>query len=211
MFAALALLCLTSLRLRASPTISWSGIRDVSLGIGTGEYSRFFDLNDDGVDDFVLQHDNGTMSFAPESGNFAVMTSITIPAGTFERYRPMPEGTEVGETLASPYLWSGAEDHLVNYKWSDIADELVGVGPWVDVANGLLGISFDIDGATHYGWIRMSNSDPFNLVVNDWAWETEPGVGIALGAIPEPSSLAMFLAGCGTILGVRLFRKRSRG
>ncbi|MBN2891521.1 MAG: T9SS type A sorting domain-containing protein [Bacteroidales bacterium] len=45
-----------------------------------------------------------------------------------------------------------------------------------------IGVKFDIDGATHYGWIRVDvASDLTSLDVIDWAYDSYPGVGILTG------------------------------
>jgi hypothetical protein len=51
-----------------------------------------------------------------------------------------------------------------------------------------MGLAFNISGATHYGWIQYSYSYPtpgagVTLTIKDFAYESEPGVGIIVGAI----------------------------
>jgi len=49
----------------------------------------------------------------------------------------------------------------------------------------------------HYGWIEMSldDSDLYTLTIHSWVYETQPGVGITFGVVPEPSTWALFLIG----------------
>jgi hypothetical protein len=46
----------------------------------------------------------------------------------------------------------------------------------------VLGVSFQAEGETHYGWIRMSDVSETTFVVHDWAYETQPDVGIVAHA-----------------------------
>ncbi len=69
---------------------------------------------------------------------------------------------------------------------------------------GYLGAEFDIAGDTHYGWLEISSLDGVPYIdVLSWAYESEPGVGILAGAIPEPSATAMLLAA-----GLLILRRR---
>ena len=66
-----------------------------------------------------------------------------------------------------------------------------------------LGYRFLIDGNTHYGWVQVDvSADLLNATITGIAYETTPGLGIAAGAIPEPTSLALLAAGAGA-LGLR--------
>jgi hypothetical protein len=67
------------------------------------------------------------------------------------------------------------------------------------------GIEFEIDGATHYGWFLVRTGTlTVNLQIEEWAYESEPGVPIRAGAIPEPSG------GILAVLGALLLAMRRR-
>ncbi|MEQ9455031.1 MAG: PEP-CTERM sorting domain-containing protein [Phycisphaeraceae bacterium] len=66
-----------------------------------------------------------------------------------------------------------------------------------------LGYRFQIDGNTHYGWVQVDVSENLeNAIITGFAYEATPDLGIAAGAIPEPTSLALLAAGAGA-LGLR--------
>jgi hypothetical protein len=78
--------------------------------------------------------------------------------------------------------------------------------------HGYLGVSFLIDGSTHYGWVEVTANSTLEIVLNQWAYEDTPTNGILTGAVPEPTTgflmlLGLFLAG----MGLRFGRRRRRG
>jgi hypothetical protein len=159
---------------KAAGSIWWSGERDVVLGLGPGMNITPFDLDGDETDDFGFRNYEATMSLLPLAENAGVATS---QAG-YDRFRPLPSGTAIGEVLAPPYLWMSEEGYLVSYT------NVGGGGTWHGVQYGLLGLSFEINGRTHYGWIRMSDMSQVSFILHDWAYETQPGVPIKAGAKP---------------------------
>ena len=71
-----------------------------------------------------------------------------------------------------------------------------------------MGVEFDIDGATHYGWInlRVAELGP-GVEIYGWAYESTPNTPILAGAIPEPNTLLLLLAGG---IGLLFVKSRSR-
>jgi len=63
-----------------------------------------------------------------------------------------------------------------------------------------LGLEFEISGQTHYGWIEIESIQDFGPIrFHRWAYESEPGMSIRAGAVPEPSAgmlLCVTLASC---------------
>ena len=74
--------------------------------------------------------------------------------------------------------------------------------------NACLGISFQIDGNTHYGWIQIDNpNDVPGGTITGFAYESTPNTSIIAGAIPEPSSMILFIVG---VTGIWTLRKRKK-
>ena len=73
-------------------------------------------------------------------------------------------------------------------------DDINRIGPWVG-ESGYMGLRFESDNGTHYGWLHMTVGPQNYMTVHDWAYETTPDEGIVAGAIPEPSSGALLMIG----------------
>lgn len=77
-----------------------------------------------------------------------------------------------------------------------------------NVTDAYIGFSFPDAVNTYFGWMRVDvNNAAGTLLVKDWAYETQPGIGIAAGA-PEPGSLGLLAAGAAGVLALR--RKRAQ-
>jgi len=58
-----------------------------------------------------------------------------------------------------------------------------------------------IGGETHYGWVFIQTFPPVvGGRILEWAYESEPGVGIMAGAVPEPSAGLLILLATGATL-----------
>ncbi len=82
-------------------------------------------------------------------------------------------------------------------------------GPFWET-NAYLGVSLQINGNTHYGWIQIDNpSDSPGGTITGFAYETTSGAGIVAGAVPEPSSILLFTIGAIGAWTLRRKRKNS--
>jgi hypothetical protein len=65
-------------------------------------------------------------------------------------------------------------------------------GPWANQINRYLGVAFIIDGATHYGWIRLSVTiaqyEPMTATVTGYAYETVANQSIHAGQLSDEAS-----------------------
>jgi len=74
-----------------------------------------------------------------------------------------------------------------------------------------IGIEFQMDDGMHYGWfdVEGSSSSPYAEVYG-WAYETQPGVSIIAGAVPEPSTIMLLAAGFFLAIGMHRRKNRTR-
>ena len=182
------------------------------LGYGAVHPSTIYrelDLNGDGFIDFAI--DSTFISFAAivPAGSNRVLAWVAPPPDLDRLVYPVPEGSMIGS--------HSAQDSLT---WVDSAAPTRGagilacttlgcIGFWSGLT-GYAGVEFRIGGVTHYGWVRLQTftDAPYGNVL-DWAYETQPGVPILAGAIPEPSTWALLLGG--GVLLVWFRRKRNDG
>ena len=186
----------------------WSGEQNIYLGPGCSSQNwpspvpsmLDMDLNGDGIDDFYFEYMGPSMSgfFVDPlvAGNETVVRDNPLSPDSW----PLSAGTHINETPDTPWdsSWSGNKEMMVT--WMDIG----GAGPWLGVTNGYLGVSFMANDGLHYGWMRITN--PANCpgaIIHDWAYETQQGVGIIAGAVPEPTTWALFICGALCIFFVR--------
>ena len=114
-------------------------------------------------------------------------------------------GSRIGPSLMSPVKAVGwhNDDDLI--EPSNLVSA-IGNNPSFTRKN--LGFRFERDGALHYAWMEISgryNYSGGDVFIHAWAWESEPGKGILVGAIPEPG------VGWLLLLGAWLGLRRGRG
>jgi PEP-CTERM motif len=83
-------------------------------------------------------------------------------------------------------------------------------GPWAGqgTAPAYVGLRFTASGQDYLGWAQLSLNinNPSGTVI-DWAYENTPATSINAGAVPEPSTLALFALGAAGVLALRTRRK----
>jgi PEP-CTERM motif len=187
----------------AIPSITWSGPINYEIGMGPGEWYIPIDFDNNGVKDIIFRTLETSMYLRPLGGNEIVATAQQFS----NFYDPISPDFLIDQDLASPNLWDTDERNILTYMIEEPSNELVGGGSWYDVQSGYLGVSFYIDSDQHYAWVRMSENN-MTLTINDWAYETQPGIGISAGAgaVPEPATTSLLTTG----LLALIIRKRKR-
>jgi hypothetical protein len=153
--------------------------------IGRGQ-SYGIDLNHDGIVDFSMHN----------ISNRCTRTFDYCPAVEIVAYPA--NGNEIEYGVQHSYaaaLRSGAvigSGAPMNNAQESMADEFrsSGVfyhfGSWINVENRFLGLSFQINGETHYGWARLTVHSPekyqLTAFLRDFAYETEANAPIEAGA-----------------------------
>ena len=144
------------------------------------------DLNHDGVTDFTVFNTtnyNTDQAFwelgaKPAPGN-AAMGTIAY-RGFPVSLRALPRGARIG---------AGARFYHSAGKLASFYEGGGGYsahGKWVNVSNRYLGLRFQINRTTHYGWARLTvqvltNPVRINALLTGYAYETTPNKAIAAG------------------------------
>ena len=151
-----------------------------------------YDLNEDGQIDWGLRVAttlfSQTFSVSAPTTTLAVTQSLS-PGEVSQDLVVLREGDIIGPIVSpSTSQWSIGNGQLLSGQF----DNAWG-GPFVrEVA--YLGFSFESGGEAHYAWALVEGGGPLaHRGVISYARETEPGVAILAGAIPEPSSAGLLI------------------
>jgi hypothetical protein len=169
-----------------------------------------FDVNADGIADYRFL-----------SGYFIA----AIQGYTTNRFiSTLEPGFDVGGNVAPVTFGTtiGPGGTSMGGEWHHHSDKGGGTmfglntGPMsMQLANAYIGVEFAAEDGIHYGWIQYVgyNNPELQLDTNvpggfidSWAWETQPGVPIIAGQVPEPTLAICFVTGLGSMM---LRRKRS--
>jgi probable HAF family extracellular repeat protein len=144
------------------------------------------DLNHDGITDFTFQISHAFYFCGPTV--FAYRNTLNV--------QPTPAGGIVGGNWASA-LQNGVQidSHQSFYGGDDLmydVEQNIGghcrpahsYGYWVFVQQRYLGLEFQINGQTHYGWAELSTNNGNFLY--GFAYETIPGMAIKTGQTMDP-------------------------
>ena len=175
---------------------------------------RAIDLNDDGIDDFVVRATTEDFSIIPLLSN-RVHTTLPSPPDIGTWIIPHASGSILGSSVMNGTIWSSRIEGAFGPMGGTLtACQLGGagiecLGYWSGM-DAYAGLEFLIDGHTHYGWIRIEAGSSFNGGwIRDYAYESIAGADIAAGQIPEPSPIIFLAGGLLTTFGRR--RRNNQG
>ena len=112
--------------------------------------------------------------------------------------QPLERGEVIGPILSETYSFLSLElrgqvGRLQLLSSFTSGDFLIEQGPFFR-RTAYAGFSFEGEEGTHYGYALIRDNDAnASITVLNWAYESEPGVPIVAGAIPEPSTLVLCL------------------
>jgi hypothetical protein len=160
-------------------------------GVITPNKTFALDMNHDGIPDFrfylgtfAYHSFYATLSVKPVSGN-------GVMAGGGYAY-PVLKGYSIGTGRLFTKSPSVRMERSHGFEYIFYYRNLF--GPWADVKNGYLGVEFLIDGATHFGWIRMTVNAvrrPLGVIITEYAYETIANKPIDAGQTTEEASAPM--------------------
>lgn len=177
---AIAIAAIVSLLALASPSQAKVVYHSADITIAQGTYN--LNLNSDGVTDFTITSESSGNCYSP-LGGYGVLFE-TPASGNGAILGPLTTGDEIGPDQ----VFSGEKSYLAGYisgndhnphhprcftQWG---------GPWYSLkgTTGYLGLSFQLNGETHYGWAQLSVAG-ITATLTGYAYETIPGTAIKAG------------------------------
>jgi len=157
--------------------IVYSGRMNIRIPLPPVPWTYNLDIDGNGSADFVFQSENGPGTFLiSQAGNRLLI--VDYGGAQVER---LNGGVQLGPTAPAGRQWLSGAFHLVSYV------EAVGgipacIGPWCKAQDRFAGISLQINGQTHYGWLRMTMNNSAWSTLHDWAYESRPDTPILAGA-----------------------------
>lgn len=151
--------------------------------IPTRYYPTYLDINNDGIPD--VRFSNFFGSFSHAASEFLQVEGLTggIIALSAGSASALPKGAIIGPSgrfvkgncfMAGTYAFAYGNTYFHDY-----------FGPWNEVDNRFLGVSFSVGGEIHYGWIRMSVDTHLvrkvRAVVTGYAYESAANMSIKAG------------------------------
>lgn len=147
------------------------------------------DLNHDGTVDYLIQQWN--------YGNWASNNQLLADAavgngvqGSRHLAAALLAGVSIGPTQNFIAGDSNGEVMLSVTHFTTGGTSFVH-GSWVNVRNRYLGLKFEIDGETHYGWARLSvqrQAFHFEAELTGYAYETTPNMAINAGETSDDAA-----------------------
>lgn len=191
-----------------APLLAAAGQHDLTFEL------QDVDFNGDGMPEFQVLSTPGSVELFVSSGARIFIVSSPPPnlGGVVAN---LDAGVILGGGSGNAaYQWYGGGEHSIHDLYPTVLEKRVTLavtGTEGSQTNflgqsGYVGIEFQLASGTHYGWVRISESESYGVggLVTAWGYETSPGVPVAMG-MPEPS--VMPLLGLGGML-LLFFRRR---
>jgi len=151
---------------------------NITLGCNS---SYNLDVNNDGVTDFTITTEDAPACLLLLSGS----VSETAAPGNGALIGPLSEGDEIGPDQ----VFTGGTVDLesftqhCNHHGKEYWCWYVYSGPWHVVRGKLLGMSFQLNGETYYGWAKLTllKGGVEGATLSGYAYESTPGMPINAG------------------------------
>ncbi len=189
---------------------AWLGVGQPGRAQGTIAYSQpanpivlrdeFFgqfyplDLDGDQQVDITFGYDFHFVGVRAD-GDSRILLALSPPPNIGGPVAPLPAGFPIGPDSGTGGLAWASRSAFDPFEVLAQCFN-TGCGGAFPGQQAYMGIEFQRASGTHYGWVSLY-VDSFApvAVIDSWAWEMRPGVPILAGAVPEPSTFALLVAG----------------
>lgn len=166
---------------------SMAGVQTVSLGVSFADAPFTYDFGSGNTITFTALND----FFNPAGVSTGGTTQIaSLGAPFFDPPRPtsyfLDRGGSIGPDTLAQFI-SYATPAAVPFS----------------ISRGLVGLRFDLGQGFQYGYADVAGNTLFGV-----RFETTPGIGVALGAVPEPGTWVLMIGGFAAV-GVMARRRRT--
>jgi hypothetical protein len=134
------------------------------------------DLNNDGVTDLTV------VSYHGKAGCDIVGEIYEIPASGNGVYidNSSPAALSKGDEIGPSQPYYGGQALMASHEHDLCSHQILITGDWCEVKGRYLGLTFQINGETHYGWARLSVGWD-TAVLTGYAYQTIPNMAITAG------------------------------
>lgn len=155
---------------------------NVLISVG-GLNSYALDLNADGTTDFLI-NEVARQSIDMSGGTSLVFARPAVVSNGIVGYGGKASALPAGASIGSGRTFRGGK---MASLFTFIGTEFQIHGKWGDVKNRYLGLKFQINGETHFGWARLNvGGKPLVANLTGYAYETVPNMPIAAGKTKGP-------------------------
>lgn len=173
------------------------------------------DVDGDSLADFTFGADSSGVALRTERAN-QLIVSLSPPPNIGGPVADLPDGFLVDSSLDPQLAWLSSDPVGGYVDPGEIAFATIvqcldtgclSTWPGGAPTRGFIGIDFELADGWHYGYFDIVLSgDAAGAALLGWAYESQPGVPIAAGAVAEPSACGLLMIGLGAILS-RCFRR----
>ena len=169
---------------------------------------RKFDINGDGIDDFRFTNAGPEVvhgiSVFPLNQNRVIGSLVqSTPFDTTPYLIPFKAGSQISGTIdqdatqwTNTAAWKNERQAVTSCAGSTVVGETLACGDFFhDQGVSYMGLELDLEGKKHYGWLLMDFSflPDTGCYFKGFAYETEAGVAIMTGEVPEPSTYSLWV------------------
>jgi hypothetical protein len=205
---------LLALRAGAAVVVAYRGEAPNTFGFLPLPSEANFDIDADGVPDYRFHTDGSFVAAVISYGTNRYISVLSTGDDQGGNLVPVFAGSIIGfDTSSLSGDWHRQTDYVIIPSLSTGYSLTSGPSP-MQFADGYIGVEFAAADGIHYGWIQyvgFSHSEKgigYPLLggfIDSWAWETQPGVSIVAGAIPEPSAMTLVV-----VTAISLMQRRRK-